>query len=451
VAVLKQLGKYKIVEVIGKGAMGVVYKGYDPVLERHVALKTVRKELVDQDTAGAIIARFKNEALAASRLTHPGIVGIYDYGETKQLTYIAMEFVQGRGLRDFLARQERFGLQDVMAIMNQLLDALDYAHDHGVVHRDVKPANLIMTPTGSLKLADFGIARIDRSNLTQLGSIMGTPAYMSPEQYSGQQVDRRSDIFSSGVVLYELLTGVKPFEGPTQTMGYRICHEPHRKPSEVNPQGVPEVFDAILAKALAKTPEERYASAREFAKALARGFENLGGSPATTVLLPTVIHKEEERPNTTHPPPGWEAEQLRALEALLAPHVGPMARVLVRKAARTTTDGFALVRLLAASIESERDRDAFAGMALEKVSASARPEAAPERSSPGTSRKLIEAGDVDKAASQLAPYLGPIAKVLAKKGAGRAQDLKTFYLELAENLADPGQRTEFLKKSGYGD
>ena len=452
-AVLKQLGKYKIVEVIGKGAMGVVYKGYDPVLERHVALKAVRKELVDPDLAEQIIARFKNEALAASRLTHPAIVGIYDYGENKQLAYIAMEFVQGRGLRDFLARQERFGLRDVMTIMSQLLDALDYAHDHGVVHRDVKPANIIMTANGSLKLADFGIARIDRSNLTQLGSIMGTPAYMSPEQYAGQQVDRRSDIFSCGVVLYELLTGVKPFEGPTETVGYKICHEPHRNPSEINPQGVPPVFDAILTKALAKKPEDRYANAREFAKALAKGFETLGDMPETgeaTTLL-TVIHEEKHRPDTTFPPPGWEAERLRALEALLAPYVGPMARVLVKKSAKTTTDGLALVRLLAASIPSERDREAFAGAALEKVSARARSEAAPDPSSPGLSRKPIEAVDIDKAASRLAPYLGPISKVMAKKSAAQASDLKALYQRLAENLADPKQRVEFLKKSGYGD
>ena len=449
-AVLKQLGKYKIVEVIGKGAMGVVYKGYDPVLERPVALKAVRKELVDPDLAEQIIARFKNEALAASRLTHPGIVGIYDYGETKQLAYIAMEFVQGRGLRDFLARQERFGLRDVMTIMRQLLDALDYAHDHGVVHRDIKPANIIMTANGSLKLADFGIARIDRSNLTQLGSIMGTPAYMSPEQYAGQQVDRRSDIFSCGVVLYELLTGVKPFEGPTETIGYKICHEPHRNPSEINPQGVPPVFDAILTKALAKKPEDRYANAREFAKALTKGFETLGDMPETgeaTTLL-TIIHEEKPRPDTTFPPPGWKVETLGAIEELLAPYVGPMARVLVRKSAKTTTDGRALVRLLAASIPSERDREAFAGSAIERVSVRPQSEAAPDQSSPG-SRKPIEAVDIDKAASRLAPYLGPIAKVMAKKSAAQASDLEALYQRLAENLADPKERAEFLKNSGY--
>jgi serine/threonine-protein kinase len=308
-----------------------------------------------------------------------------------------------------------------------------------------------MTPSGKLKVADFGIARIDRSNLTQTGSIMGTPAYMSPEQYSGQQVDRRSDIFSCGVVLYELLTGVKPFEGPTQSIGYKICHEPHRNPSEVNPQGVPQVFDAILAKALAKAPEERYASAREFSRAIAKAFESFSGSPETTALLPTVIHRETQRPDTTFPPPGWEAEKLRGLEGLLAPYVGPVARVLVRKAAKETTDEIVLVRALSASIASERDREAFAGAALDKLGARTRSVAEPERSSPGTAPKPIEPVDVDKAASRLAPFVGPIAKVMAKKAAAQGGDLRILYQRLAENLADPKERTEFLRKSGYGD
>ena len=447
-AVLKQLGKYKVVEVIGKGAMGVVYKGYDPVLQRLVALKTVRKELVDETLAAQIIARFKNEALASGRLNHPAIVGIYDYGENKQLAYIAMEYVQGRGLRDFLARQERFGLQDVMTIMSKLLDALDYAHEHGVVHRDIKPQNIIMTPDGRLKVADFGIARIDRSNLTLVGSVMGTPAYMSPEQYAGQQVDRRSDIFSCGVVLYELLTGVKPFEGPTETVGYKICHEPHRNPSEINPQGVPEVFDAILAKALAKKAEDRYTSAREFAEALAKSFESRGDAaiPTEATILPTIIH--QDRRDTTFPPRGWKAEPLRELEELLAPYVGPMARVLVRRSAKATTHGPTLVRLLAESVPSEQDGKAFAAAALEKVFASARSEAAPDRSSPDLSNRPIDPGEIEKAASLLAPYLGPIAKVIAKKTPGQTSDLRIYYRQLAENL-NPGDRARFLKDAGY--
>jgi len=453
VAVLKQLGKYQIVEVIGKGAMGVVYKGYDPVLERPVALKTVRKEQVDLELAAQIIARFKNEALASSRLNHPAIVGIYDYGENKQLAFIAMEFVEGRGLRDFLARQERFGLQDVMSIMSQLLDALDFAHENGVVHRDVKPANIIMTPKGRVKVADFGIARIESSNLTQTGAIMGTPAYMSPEQYAGQQVDRRSDIFSCGVVLYELLTGKKPFEGPTESVGYKICHEPHRNPSEINPEGVPGVFDTILAKALAKKAEGRYASAREFAEMLAKGFATRGEGaiPREITLLPTIIHREPGRPDTTFPPLGWDAEPLRKLEELLAPYIGPMARVLVRKSAKTTRDRPALVRLLAESIASEQDRAAFVAAALDKVSGGTRQEPSQERSSPELARVTLDSGEVDKAANQLASYLGPIARVVVKKAAAQTRERQAFYRQLAESLADPDERAEFLRSSGYSE
>src|SRR5258708_5748347 len=219
--------------------MGVVYKGFDPVIERHVALKTIRKELIDQEKGSEIVARFKTEAQAGGRLTHPGIVAVYEYGEDEEVAFIAMEYVEGRGLRDYFAKQVRFGLQDMMSIMGQLLDALDYAHEQGVVHRDIKPATLIITAEGKLKIADFGIARLDGSNLTQMGAVMGTPSYMSPEQFAGLPVDRRSDLFSAGVVFYELLTGTKPFEGATETISYKICHDPHRTPPELQPLPTP--------------------------------------------------------------------------------------------------------------------------------------------------------------------------------------------------------------------
>ena len=448
----QQLGKYKVIEVLGKGAMGVVYRGFDPMIERQVAIKTVRKELMDQDLAGEIIARFKNEAQAAGRLTHPGIVAIYEYGEDESTAYIAMEFVQGRGLRDYLARHERFGLQEVMSIMGQLLEALHYAHEHGVVHRDIKPANLIMTATGGLKVADFGIARIDRSNLTTVGSIMGTPSYMSPEQYGGLPVDRRTDIFSAGVVLYELLTGSKPFDGVTETIAYRICHEPHRNPSEIDPQAIPAIFDAVLAKALAKKPDERYPTAREFADSLLAAYERRGGAAAAeTTILHSAPPKGPERPDTTFPPPGWKAEDLRALEEALLPYVGPMARLLVKKAAKATTDGHQLVSLLADSISGEQAKKQFLATALAKVPAAVQPGATAEAGGGKTVTRSepIDPKDVEQAASRLAPYLGPIARVVAKKAAAQTQDLRSLYLRIADSLANPEDRARFLKDAGY--
>jgi serine/threonine-protein kinase len=191
------LGKYEIESVLGKGAMGIVYKARDPHIERTVAIKTVRKDLLDADLAAHFMARFRNEARAAGRLHHPNIVGIYEYGEAENVAYIAMEYVDGTGLREYLNRKAQFELHQVIAILVQLLGALDFAHAQGVVHRDIKPANLILTSSGVLKVADFGIARIDASNMTMTGMVMGTPSYMAPdsagdaERSSRRSVQRR--------------------------------------------------------------------------------------------------------------------------------------------------------------------------------------------------------------------------------------------------------------------
>jgi len=236
-----KIGKYDIQSVLGKGAMGVVYKAFDPGIERVVAIKTVRKDLVEQS-----MARFKNEAVAAGRLLHPNIVSVYEYGEDDANAFIVMEFVEGTGLREYLNRGANFDLGQIAAMMTQLLQALDFAHERGVVHRDVKPANLILTKNGALKVADFGIARIDTSNLTTMGMVMGTPSYMSPEQCQGQTVDRRSDLFSAAVVLYELLSGEKPFAGALETIGYKICHENPRPPSTIARRSLSPTIDGSM-------------------------------------------------------------------------------------------------------------------------------------------------------------------------------------------------------------
>ena len=182
---LTHLGKYEIKSALGKGAMGIVYKGYDPTIERFVAIKTIRKDLVDPEVAKQYMARFKNEARAAGRLMHPHIVAVYEYGEDDTVAYIAMEYVEGAGLREHLNRREAFDFAQLVRLLRQLLEALEFAHGRGVVHRDIKPSNLIVSEDGRLKVADFGIARVDTTNLTQAGMIIGTPSYMSPEQCRG--------------------------------------------------------------------------------------------------------------------------------------------------------------------------------------------------------------------------------------------------------------------------
>ena len=205
---IETLGKYEIKRPLGRGAMGTVYEGWDPIIARRVAIKTVRlPDHSDDAETQEALTRFRREAQAAGRLTHPNIVGVFDYGETNDLAYIVMEFVDGPPLKNVLDKQERFALPDVIRVMDDLLTGLQFSHDRGVVHRDIKPANVMLTSAGQAKIADFGIARIESSSMTQAGTLLGTPAYMSPEQFMGQVVDARTDIYSAGVLLYQLLTG----------------------------------------------------------------------------------------------------------------------------------------------------------------------------------------------------------------------------------------------------
>ena len=282
-AAIEAIGKYDIRREIGHGAMGVVYEGYDPAIKRVVALKTIRSDqLAGEDPAG-VIARFRREAQAAGRLNHPNIVSIYDFGEDDGIWYIAMEFVQGRELKECFESNERFRIADIVRIMTQILNALDYSHRQGVVHRDVKPANIFLLADGSVKVADFGIAHIETSNLTQVGTVLGTPSYMSPEQIMGMPVDGRSDLFSAGVVLYQLLTGERPFTGSSTTTMQKVLRETPLSPSTLNVQLLP-AMDAVVHKALAKNADERFQTAQEFAEAIraaaSTGFARVAGAPA---------------------------------------------------------------------------------------------------------------------------------------------------------------------------
>ena len=291
----QKLGKYEIRRELGSGAMGVVYEGWDPGIGRRVAIKTVRRDQLDRAEAGEILARFLREAQASGRLSHPNIVAIYEYGEQEGgeaagTAFIAMEFIEGRELKDYFDANERFPLPEIARVMGQLLAALGHAHHHGIVHRDIKPANIILLKDGTVKVADFGIARIESSNLTQAGAVLGTPAYMSPEQFMGQTVDGRSDLFSAGVILYQFLTGDKPFSGTLTTIMHKVLKEDPPAPSELNVQ-VPRPFDALVRKALAKRPEERFQTAQEFAAAIESAMKpaadaTLVGVDATLTELP---------------------------------------------------------------------------------------------------------------------------------------------------------------------
>jgi serine/threonine-protein kinase len=265
---INSIGKYEIRREIGRGAMGVVYEAYDPAIKRMVALKTIRAEQLVGEQAESIVARFRREAQAAGRLNHPNIVSVYDLGEDNGVWFIAMEYVQGRELKACFEANERFKTADIVRIMSQILSALDYSHRQGVIHRDVKPANIFLLPDGTVKVADFGIAHVESSNLTQVGTVMGTPSYMSPEQIMGLPVDGRSDLFSAGVILYQFLTGERPFAGSTATTTMqKVLKEEPLAPSTLNVQLLP-ALDAVVRKALAKRADDRFQTAQEFSDAL---------------------------------------------------------------------------------------------------------------------------------------------------------------------------------------
>lgn len=267
---LNQLGRYQILGILGKGAMGQVYKGVDPAINRPVALKTIRLDFVnDPEEMEELRERLHREAQAAGKLSHPNIVTIYDVGSEGQLQYIAMEYLEGKTLEDMIKKKTKFNFRIIAKIITQICDALEYAHDKNIVHRDIKPANIMILNDYTVKLMDYGIARIDSNSMTKTGIAMGTPNYISPEQLKGQSVDKRADLFSLGVVIYEMLVGKRPFKGENITsLIYSIMNHEPDKPSNINPQ-IPLLFDHVISKALKKDPNERYQKASELKHDLA--------------------------------------------------------------------------------------------------------------------------------------------------------------------------------------
>ena len=289
---LKQLGRYEVIEELGRGAMGVIYKAFDPPLDRLVALKTVTLEL-SRDEAEAFERRFYREAKSAGRLNHPNIVTIHDVGKTDSVAYIAMEFLQGRSLRDILDSGVVLPIDKIVDITGQVADGLAFAHQSGIVHRDIKPPNIMVLENGVVKITDFGIAVFPTGSRTLAGTVFGSPKYMSPEQVVGREVDGRTDVFSLGAVLYEMLTGFAPFFGSDlEALLYRVINEMPPAPSTRN-QALPPAFDYIVAKALAKHPDDRYGSARAFAADL-RNFRKLQ-PPAPAPQRPRTLERRALR------------------------------------------------------------------------------------------------------------------------------------------------------------
>jgi tRNA A-37 threonylcarbamoyl transferase component Bud32 len=275
------LGRYEILEELGRGAMGIVYKGRDPKLNRVTAIKTIRfTDDFDEEQAAKIREQFYREAEVVAKLSHPNIVTIYDVGEDLDLSYLAMEYLEGESLETFARKDNLLSIRKGIDVTAQVCDALAYAHAHGIVHRDIKPANIMILGNGLVKVTDFGIARATASSKTRTGVIKGTPYYMSPEQISGMKVDGRSDIFSLGIVFYQLLTGELPFGGENlAAIMYQITTVEPEPPTKHNPK-IYKAAVAILNRALEKSLETRYQNAKQMGdhlRLLAQKLDELKG------------------------------------------------------------------------------------------------------------------------------------------------------------------------------
>ena len=288
---ISQLGRYEILGELGHGAMGIVYKAKDPLIDRVVAIKTINLGLA-LDEKEEYEERFYQEAKAAGRLSHPNIVTIYDVGKSNDVAYIAMELLQGRELRDMMDESGLMPVEQVMDITAQVAQGLAYAHEHDIIHRDVKPSNIMVVRDGHVKITDFGIARMASSAVrTQTGMVLGSPKYMSPEQVMGKTIDNRSDIFSLGVMLYEMLTGLAPFVGENvNAIMYQTLNVTPTAPSKLNPT-VPEMLNFIVAKALAKGLEDRYQNAKDFAIDLRACRDTMHRSVLKTDVLKPMADK----------------------------------------------------------------------------------------------------------------------------------------------------------------
>ena len=295
------IGRYKVVQGIGYGAMGAVYKAFDPLIKRTLAIKTIRLDIPRQSPQyKSFIERFYHEARVSGTLSHPNIVTLFDIGEESGIPYLAMEFVEGETIASILERGTRFEPEKVVVLISQIASALDYAHSKGVIHRDVKPANLMLYEGDRVKVTDFGIAKLMDAEMTQAGTLLGTPSYMSPEQAMGEKLDGRTDIFSLGVCAFEMLSGEQPFPGTNVTsILYKLVHVDPIEPANLEMHGlVPAKWHEVFGKVLAKKPEDRYQTAGVFVRDLEYCLGSWFGALDSEVTIAAAAAPEEDSPAT---------------------------------------------------------------------------------------------------------------------------------------------------------
>ncbi|MCG8313958.1 MAG: serine/threonine protein kinase [Pseudomonadales bacterium] len=449
----QSISKYSIEKVLGQGAMGIVYKGSDTQIERPVAIKVLHEHLRQGEQGADLESRFLQEAKAAARCLHPNIVTIFDFGNDRGNHFIVMEFVHGIELKAHLKGDTPISLASAVDITIQVLEALDHAHAKGIVHRDIKPANIILLEDGRVKVSDFGVARLDTSDLTSTGFMIGTPNYMSPEGLQGQQVDHRSDIYSVGVLFYELLTRRRPLKGVTLEESIeQIDMVPHLSVQNI------QSIKPILLRALQPLSEVRYQSAADFIGRL-KTIDDMDLTEAQTAFFPTPNNYSAPTKISKPEPKGasvsqWSDDILSSIEVTLAKFVGPMARVLVKKNSTRTETLEELSAKLALHIPNAEERNQF----LSRLERSGISKAVPlnttntNSASQSAQQNASIANDItDAQAAQLAKmiafHVGPLANRLVKQAKKKSSNINELIDALASHIPSPKERESFITKA----
>lgn len=448
----ESLGKYEVKSVLGRGAMGIVYRAYDPVIERVVAIKVMHEHLCHGDDASDLTQRFQQEARAAARCPHPNIVAVFDFGIENDIPYLVMELVEGRELRDLLEIQH-FTIRESICLVVPVLSALNHAHSRGVVHRDIKPANIIVLKDGGVKVADFGVARLDTSDLTRIGYVVGTPGYMSPEGARGDVVDSRSDIYSTAMVLLQLITGKRPYQGYQRDPNVRELI------AEAGFSGVHiPALVSILETALNPCPDQRFENAEQFQNKLtawlagATESGNLRAKNAAGTAEPMTSRQAQANNEPVSP------ALLKMMEERLASYIGPMAGHFVRSACRPDTDLVSIATELASHIPNSAERNEFVRAIQNTEAVTATLHGEPSSIRPQRSQSGIEAPtngaptlaldneELSRIATELAYFVGPMASRLVHAASARVSSRADLYQDLATYIPSEQDRQQFLKR-----
>jgi len=445
----ESIGKFRVEGVLGRGAMGVVYKALDPDIERTVAIKLVRTDLLESDDRAHYVSRFRNEAKMVGRCIHPNIVGIHDFSMHEGNPFLVLEFVDGQDLGRAYRRGTQIDLRTAGNIASEVLQALSYAHGFGVTHRDVKPANILLTKAAAIKVTDFGISRAFSSDATMSSVLVGTPCYMSPEQCLGGAVDARSDLFSMGSVLYEMLSGRRCFDAPNfLAVTHKILHQQPEPLSALRPD-LPAAVVEVVETALAKRPEDRFQGAAEMEQALRNALRGSGAAAGQDGYDGMPITATSGRPSPAKRPAAeleaLQGASLATMERRLAHYLGPMAGFHLRKAMREARTPEELGQMLAEFVPEEPAREQVRADLLKIIASDSG--LAMLRSNVGAPPGGVGLPTVtiDAAAKVLTLIMGPVAPHLLRRALLTAKTPAELEAACVEMIDPPDERDRFRK------